>query len=96
MAAASLCVRSDLTYLSGVLEADRTATDPADAAPAAAPSIAPASAEPDGFGVPKTPRGMAARWLASGATGTSPPTTDAKFGRSRCVHTTPHGATFLF
>ena len=45
-----------VTYLSGVLEADRRATDPADAAPAAAPSIAPGSAEPDGFGVPKTPR----------------------------------------
>ena len=39
-----------------VLEADLRATDPADAAPAAAPSIAPDSAEADGFGVPKTPR----------------------------------------
>ena len=45
-----------VTYLSGVLEVDRRATDPADVAPAAAPSIAPGSAKPDGFGVPKTPR----------------------------------------
>ena len=39
-----------------VLEADLRATDPADAAPAAAPSIALDNTEPDGFGVPKTPR----------------------------------------
>ena len=45
-----------VTYLSGVTEADLRATDPADAAPAAAPSIAPGSDEPDGLGVPKTPR----------------------------------------
>ena len=45
-----------VTYLSGVLEANRRAIDPADAAPAAAPSIAPDSVNPDGFGVPKTLR----------------------------------------
>ena len=83
-----------VTYLSGVLEADRRATDPADAAPAAAPSIAPGSAEPDGFGVPKTPRHgrkVAGEWGHRHV-----PTTDAKFGRNRCVHTTSHGVTFLF
>ena len=80
--------------LSGVLETDLRATDPADVAPAAAPSIAPGSAEPDGFGVPKTPRHgrkVAGEWGHRHV-----PTTDAKFGRNRCVHTTSHGATFLF
>ena len=69
-----------VTYLSGVLEADRRATDPADAAPAAAPSIAPGSAEPDGVGVPKTPRHgrpVAGEW------GRHVPTTAAKL--SVCV-----------
>ena len=71
-----------------VLEADLGATDPADAAPAAAPSIAPNaapaaapsiasdSAEADGFGVPKTPRHgrkVAGEWGQRHV-----PTTDAK------------------
>ena len=77
-----------------VLEADLRATDPADAAPAAAPSIAPDSAEADGFGVPKTPRH--GRKVADDNTKAHSQRTAAKFGRSRCVHTTSHGATFLF
>ena len=63
-------------YLSGVLEADLRATDPADAAPAAAPSIAPGSIQPDGFGVPNTPwhgRKVAGEWGQRHI-----PTTDAK------------------
>ena len=59
-----------------MLEVDLRATDPADAAPAAAPSIAPGSAEPDGFGVPKTPRHgrkVAGEWGQRYV-----PTTDAK------------------
>ena len=83
-----------VTYLSGVLEADLRATDPADAAPAAAPSIAPDSAEADGFGVPKTPRH--GRKVADDNTKAHSQRTAAKFGRNRCVHTTSHGATFLF
>ena len=77
-----------------VLEADLRATDPADAAPAAAPSIVPGSAEPDGFGVPKTPRH--GRKVAGDNTKAHSQQTAAKFGRSRCVHTTSHGVTFLF
>ena len=38
------------------LDADLGAADPADAAPADAPRIAPDSAKPDGFVAPKTPR----------------------------------------
>ena len=75
-----------VTYLSGVLEADLRATDPADAAPAAAPSIAPGSAEPDGFGVPKSPRHDrkgAGEW---GQKGTSPqPMPNCRC--VRCKHT---------
>ena len=65
-----------VTYLSGVLEADLRAIDPADAPPAAAPSIAPGSAEPDGFASPKTPRH--GRKVAGGWGQRHVPTADAK------------------
>ena len=83
-----------------VLEAGLRATDPADAAPAAAPSIAPdrQRTAPTQMGSecrrPKTPRH--GRKVAGDNTKAHSQRTAAKLGRSRCVHTTSHGATFLF